>query len=170
MRNDPRQRQPALKNSDEHWRDILQEVFRFRMLEKCGVLLQFVGDLINDETAARRERIIRFSQERAFLVDLENAERNSGKDIVAASDAATFELVRQRSCITMDHMHARIARELPLKSARERRVELEQEQMRIRIHPARDLARVHAFTRAVLGDHTRLAKIHFAGDAFHQCL
>ncbi len=83
-----------MKNSNEHWRDILQEVFRFGVLEKCGVLLQFVGDLINDETAVRRQRIICFSQERAFLVDLENAERNSGKNIVAASDAATFELVR----------------------------------------------------------------------------
>ena len=40
--------------------------------------------------------------------------------------------------------------------------------MRIRSHPSRDLARVHAFTRAVLGDHARLAEIHFAGDPFHE--
>src|SRR6266481_3045658 len=51
-----------MKNSDEHWRDILQEIFRFRVLEKCSVLLQFVGDLINDKTTARRQRIMRFSQ------------------------------------------------------------------------------------------------------------
>src|SRR5438132_11252066 len=51
-----------MKNSDEHWRDILQEVFRFRVLEKRGVLLQFVCYLINDETAARRQCIVRFSQ------------------------------------------------------------------------------------------------------------
>ena len=129
-----------MKNSDEHWRDILQEVFRFSVLEKRGMLLQFVCDLVNNETAASRQRIIRFSQEGAFLVDLEDAERNTGKDIVAESDAAPFELVRQRSGVTMDHMHARVARELPLESARERRVELEQEQMRIRTHPAGDLA------------------------------
>src|SRR5205807_1879856 len=129
-----------VKDSNEHWWDILQEVFRFRVLEKCGVLLQFVGDLVNDETATRRQRLIRFSQQRAFLVDLENAERNAGKNIVAASDAATFELVRQRSCIAMDHMHARIARELPLERPRERCIELEQEQVRIRTHPARNLA------------------------------
>ncbi len=36
-------------------------------------------------------------------------------------------------------MHARIGRELPFKSARERRVELEQEQVRVRTHPARNL-------------------------------
>src|SRR6266542_6280831 len=40
--------------------------------------------------------------------------------------------------------------------------------MRIRSHPSRDLARVHAFTRTVLSDHARLAEIHFAGDAFHE--
>ena len=129
-----------MKNSDEHWRDILQEVFRFRVLEKRGVLLQFVCYLINDETAARRQRIVRFSQERAFLIDLENAKRNTGKDIVTGSDAAAFELVRQGSGITMDHVHASIARELPFKSARKRRVEFKQEQMRIRTHPARNFA------------------------------
>src|SRR5256885_5066898 len=51
-----------MKNSDEHRRDILQGKFRFRVLEKRGVLLQFVCNLINDETAARRQRIVRFSQ------------------------------------------------------------------------------------------------------------
>jgi len=83
---------------------------------------------------------MRFSQERAFLVDLENAERNAGKDIIAESDAAALELVGQRSCIAMDHVHARVACELPLESSRERSIELEQKQMRIRTHPARDLA------------------------------
>src|SRR6058998_2256636 len=128
-----------VKDSNEHGRDILQEIFRFPVLEKCSVLLQFVSDLINDETAARRKRIIRFSQERTFLVDLENAKGNAGKDIVAESNAATFELVRQRSRIAMDHVHTRIARKLPLESARERRIELEQEQVRIRTHPAGNL-------------------------------
>src|ERR1051326_3451648 len=50
-----------VKYGNEHRRDILQEIFRFPMFEKRGVLLQFVGDLINDETAARRQRVIRFS-------------------------------------------------------------------------------------------------------------
>src|SRR5438445_10590811 len=62
-----------VKNSIEHWRDMLQEVFGFVVLETCGVLLQSVGDLINDETAVRRQGIICFSKDRGFLVDLENA-------------------------------------------------------------------------------------------------
>jgi len=138
------------------------------VLEKCGVLLQLVGHLINDKTAAGRECIVRFSQERAFLVDLENAERNARKNIVAASDAATFQLIWQRGCIAMDHMHARIACKLPFKCTRERRIELEQEQMRTRTHSSRNLARVYAFTRAVLRDDAWLTEIHFAGDAFHE--
>ena len=118
-----------MKNGDKHRRDILQEIFRFGALKNRGVLFQFVCDLVNNETAARPERIIRFSQERAFLVDLENAEWNARKNVIAASDAATFQLEWQRRCVTMDHMHARIACKLPLKSTRERRIEFEQEQM-----------------------------------------
>ncbi len=41
-----------MKNRDEHWRDILQEIFRFGTLENRGVLSQFVGDLVNDELAS----------------------------------------------------------------------------------------------------------------------
>ena len=63
------------------------------MLEKRGVLLQFVGYLVNDESAVRRESVIRFSKERAFLLDLENAERNARKDVIALSDAAPSQLV-----------------------------------------------------------------------------
>ena len=38
------------ENSDEHRRNVLQKIFRFVALEKRGVLLQFVRDLVNDET------------------------------------------------------------------------------------------------------------------------
>src|SRR4029453_17810836 len=71
-------------------------------------------------------------------------------------------------CIAMDPVHARIACKLSFQRTRERGIELEQKQMRILTHPARDLARVHAFARAVLSDHARLAQIHFAGNAFYQ--
>ncbi len=70
----------------------------------------------------------------------------------------------------MDHMDARIAGKLPFQRARERRVELKQEQMRIRCHPPRDLTRVDALTRAVFRNHARFGEVHFARDAFHQRL
>src|SRR6266705_5673590 len=108
------------------------------------MLLQFVGHLINDETPARREHIMRFSQERTFLVDLKNTERNARQNIIAAGESATFQLVWQGGCIAMDHMHTRIVCELPVQCARERRVELEQEQMRIQTHSSRNFARVHS--------------------------
>ncbi len=54
------QRLAPLKNGNKHGRYVLQEIFRLRMLEKFGVLLQFIRYLINDETAARRQRIMRF--------------------------------------------------------------------------------------------------------------
>src|SRR6266705_6145108 len=132
-----------VKNSDEHRRYVLQKIFRFGVLEQGGVLLQFIGHLINDETAARRERVMCFTQERTFLVDLKDAEWNAGKDVIAASNPAAFRLVWQRSCIPVNHMHTPIPGKLALQVARERPVELEQEQLRIRTHPAGDLSGMH---------------------------
>ena len=67
----------------------------------------------------------------------------------------------------MDHVHATITCELPFQSACEGWIKLKEEQMRIRRHPARNLARMHSFPRAVFGDHARLAEIHLAGYPFH---
>src|SRR6516162_8153398 len=38
-----------MKYRDKHWRDILQEIFRFVALENGGVLPQLVSDLVNDK-------------------------------------------------------------------------------------------------------------------------
>ena len=46
-------------------------------IEKRGVLFQFVCHLINDETAAGRERIYASLQECPFFIDLQNAEWNA---------------------------------------------------------------------------------------------
>src|SRR5262245_32770786 len=59
-----------LKNSDEHRWYVLQEVLRVGVLEQSRMLFQFVGHLIDDETATRRQRIVCFLQERTFLLNL----------------------------------------------------------------------------------------------------
>src|SRR6185437_6694283 len=119
-----------VKHRDKHWRDILQKIFRFIALENCGVLPQLVGDLVNDELAVGLKRIVRLSQQCALLLDLENAERNAGENVIARSESAAFQLVRQRSRIAMNHMHASIACKLPFQCSRKLRVEFKQEQMR----------------------------------------
>src|SRR5436309_15887969 len=134
-----------VKYRDKHWRDILQKIFRFVALENGGVLPQLIGDLINDKLAVRLKRVVRLSQQCALLLDLENAERNAGENVITRSEAAAFQLIRQRGCIAMDHVHATIACKLPFQCARECRVELVQEQMRIRSQSSRDLTRAHAF-------------------------
>src|SRR5436309_340292 len=60
-----------LKNSNEHGRNVLQEIFGRRTLENFGVLFQFVGDLINDEATANCERVMSLLQQRAFQKSLE---------------------------------------------------------------------------------------------------
>src|SRR6478672_1101785 len=159
-----------VKHRDKHWRDILQKIFRFGALENGGVLPQLIGDLVNDKLAVRLKRIVRLSQQCALLLDLENAERNAGKNVIARSEPATFQLVRQRGRIAMNHMHAPISCKLPFQCSCQLRVEFKQEQMRIRCHPSRDLTRVHPFARAVLRDYARLGEIHLAGDTFHHRL
>src|SRR5436190_2209070 len=159
-----------VKYRDKHRRDILQKIFRFVPLENGGVLPQLIGDLVNDKLAVRLKRIVRLSQQCALLLDLENAERNAGENVIARSESAAFQLERQRGRIAMNHMHASIACKLPFQCSCQRRVEFKQEQMRIRSHPSRDLTRVHPFARTVLRDHARLGELHFAGDTFHHRL
>src|SRR5512132_334021 len=159
-----------VKYRDKHWRDILQKIFRFVALENGGVLPQLIGNLVNDKLAIRLKRIVRLSQQCAFLLNLENAKRNAGENVIARSESAAFQLERQRGRIAMNHMHASIACKLPFQCSCQRRVEFKQEQMRIRCHPSRNLTRVHAFTRAVLRDHARSTEIHFARDTFYQRL
>ena len=65
-------------------------------------------------------------------------------------------------------MDARIVRELALEIARERGIELEKEELRIRRHPACDLAGMNAFARAVLRDNARPAEVDLARDLFHK--
>src|SRR6476659_6318588 len=83
-----------VKHRDKHWRDILQKIFRFGALENVDVLPQLIGDLVNDKLPVRLKRIVRLSQQCALLRDLENAERNAGKNVIARSEPAAFQLVR----------------------------------------------------------------------------
>src|SRR6476646_4086178 len=128
-----------VKHRDKHWRDILQKIFRFGALENGGVLPQLIGDLVNDKLTVRLKRIVRLSQQSALLLDLENAERNAGENVIARSEPAAFQLVRQRGRIAMNHMHASISCKLPFQCSCQLRVEFKQEQMRIWCHPSRDL-------------------------------
>src|SRR5262245_57370697 len=159
-----------MKYRDKHWRDILQKIFRFVALENGGVLPQLIGDLVNDKPAVRLKRIVRLSEQCPLLLDLENAERNARENVIARIKSAALQFVWQRGRVTMDHVYATISCKLSFKCSRQRRIELKQKQMRFRSHSSRDLARVYAFTRAVLSDHARLREIHFAGHTFHHRL
>ena len=77
-------------------------------LENGGVLPQFVGDLVNDELASLRKSVVRFSQQRAFLLDLKNAERDAGENVITRSEPVAFQLEWQRCRITMDHVNTPI--------------------------------------------------------------
>src|SRR5439155_7212757 len=127
-------------NGDEHRRNVLQEIFGLRALENLGVLFKFVGDLINNETSAIGQRIVRLLEQSARFVDLENAKRDSGNDIIAGVDTAFAQFQWQVSGVVVDDMHARILSKLTLQIARESGIELEQKQLTIRSHPARNFA------------------------------
>src|SRR2546421_9543178 len=113
-----------MENRDEHWRYILQEILRFSPLENCGVLPQFVGDLINNKFAFLFEGVVRFSQQRALLVDLENAEWDARENVIARSETVAFQLERQRRCIAVDHVNTPISCKLPFQRSCKRRIEL----------------------------------------------
>src|SRR5215469_17855821 len=91
-----------MKYRDKHWRDILQEIFRFVALENGGVLSQLIGDLVNDKLTVRLKRIVRLSQQCTLLLDLENAERNARENVIARIKSTAFQFVWQRGSIAMD--------------------------------------------------------------------
>src|SRR2546421_8825258 len=117
----------SLENGDEHRRNVLQEIFGLGVIEKFGVLLQLVRHLINNESPARRERIMGLLKQRALLVDLENAERDPRHNVIARIDFASPQLRLQMRGIIVKDMNARIVAELALQIARKRGIDLEQQ-------------------------------------------
>src|SRR5205085_12421663 len=103
-----------VKHRDKHWGDILQKIFRFVALENSGVLPQLIGDLVNDKLAVGLKCIVRLSQQRAFLLDFENTERNAGENVVTRIEPATFQLIRQRRRVSMNDVYAWVAGKLAL--------------------------------------------------------
>ena len=73
----------------------MQAIFGLGVLKKCRMLFQLISHLINDETTAGRERIVRFLEERAFFVDLQNAKRDAGKNVITVVEAERFQFLRQ---------------------------------------------------------------------------
>src|SRR5438309_85836 len=159
-----------LKNRDEHGRNVLQEILGLGALENFGVLLQLIGNLINNKLPASRERVVSLLEQGALLVDLQNAKWDAGNDIIARVDTASAQFQWQVHGVVVDDMHARILPKLTLQIARERRVKLEEKQLTIRSHPARDFARMHSFAGTVLRDHTRPVEINFTDHTFDQRL
>ena len=120
--------------------------------------------------AAGRERIVGFLQERAFLVDLENAERNAGENVIALRDAAALQFLGETGGVAIDHMDARIVGELPFEIARERGIQFEEKQLRIRPHPAAQ-SRANGRLRPGRTRRSRgLAEIDLARDSFDERL
>lgn len=159
-----------MEDRDEHRWNILEKILRFRAIEQRGVLAQFVRDLVDDEVATVRERLIRFRQQGALLFDFENAERDSGKNVVAVRDAPALQLLRQARGIPVDDVDARVIRELAPEIPGKGGIQLEEEQLGTRRHPAGNLSRVDAFAGAIFRDYARFAKIHLAGHPLHEGL
>src|SRR6185295_7788900 len=141
-----------------------------RFVEKSGVLFQLVGHLIDDEAAAGFERVVRLLEQVALFVDLENAKRNSGNNVVAMFPSQALQFVGQRGSVGVENVNAMIIGKLPAEIAREGGIEFEQEQLRIPAHATNDLARMYTFTRTVFGNDTGAGEINFGGDAVNQRL
>src|SRR5207253_6010727 len=91
-----------LKNRDEHRRNVLQEIFGFGTVENFSVLLQLVRDLINDKPTASCECVMGLLEQSPLLVDLQNAKRDAGNDIVARVDGASTQFQRQVRSVVVD--------------------------------------------------------------------
>ena len=115
-----------MENGDEHWWNIREKILRLRAIKKRGVLSEFIRDLVDDEAAALRKRLICFREQRPLFFDFENAERDSGKNIVAVGDAPALQLFRQARGISVDDVDARVIRELASEIPGKGRIQLEE--------------------------------------------
>ena len=157
-----------MENGDEHWWNIREKILRLDAIKKRGVLSEFIRDLVDDEAAAVRERLICFREQRPLFFDFENAERDSGENVIAVRDAPALQLLQQTRSIPIDNMDTRVIRKLATQIPGKSGIQLEEEQLGTGRHPAHNFSRVNAFTRTVFGDHARFAKIHLARHLLHQ--
>ena len=118
-----------LENRDEHWRNILEKILRLHAIEEGGMLAQFVRDLIDDEVAAVRERLICFRQQRSLFFDFENAKRNSRENVVTVRYASALQLFQQTRGIPVDNVDPRVFRKLAPEIPGKSGIELEEEQL-----------------------------------------
>src|SRR4030095_7217945 len=112
---------------------------------KGGMLPEFIGHLVNNEGTAWSKGVVCILEQSAFLFNPENAEGDAGENVIALRDAAEGQLLGETGCVAIDHVDARVVGELPFEVTREGRVEFEEEQLRISIHPGRQFARMDAF-------------------------
>ena len=68
---------------------------------------------------------MRFREQGPLLVDLENAERNSGNDVIAVRDAPALQLIWQSGRVAIDHVNARVIGKLPPEIPGKCRIQLE---------------------------------------------
>src|ERR1700719_3041302 len=102
------QRFRLFKNGDKHRRNILQNVFGPSPVKKLGMLLELVRDLINDEATARGECVMSLTEQFELLVDLKNAERNSGHNKIARRNSTAMQFVRQPRRVVVDYVNPRV--------------------------------------------------------------
>jgi hypothetical protein len=150
---------------DEHRGEINQAVLALGVGEMITMSIgpEFVRDLVNDEGGVgfRPEHRVGVIQDLAFLVLLQNAERDARDDVVAVRQTRVREDVWESGAIRVVHRDSPVIGELRLQMRAELAIELKEEEPGIRVHAADDLAGVTAFPRPVFSDDPRHGVIHF---------
>jgi hypothetical protein len=146
----------------EHRRQVLQAVLGLDSGEMAAVADQLIGHLVDDEggVVVRGEGIVGAAEQFALLFRLQDAEGDSGDDVVAMGEAALEEFLGERSGIAVENRNPGIAPELTFQVLGKFGVEFEQYDPGIRVHAADDLPGMAAFARSILDDDPRLAEVH----------
>ena len=166
----PDQRLPGLgfeKFRDEHRRHIAQAILALRVGKVITVAAraQLIRDLVNDECRVRLrcEHRVSVIEDLALFRLFEDAERNARDDIVAVRQTFFRQHIGELHAVLIVDADAQIVRELPAEMFAKFRINFKEQQVGIRMHPLRDLARVAAFAGTEFRDNTRSAVIHFVG-------
>ena len=151
-----------LKFEDVEWRHVKQTTLAALEVKEL-VLAKLQRKLIGDEYALRSHGTGDAGEQLFSQLALHDGEGNARNNVIGLAAAVPFQRLRQVQRIPMHHRHPGVPGKLLHQMLNKMFVQLDENKLGGRAHPAGDLPGVASFTRPEFDDHPGLRKIHALG-------
>ena len=117
-----------------------------------------------------RERVVGVLEKGAFFLDLENAERDAGKNVIALRDPAPAQFLGRLAASRLMTWTRGSSANCRSRSREKAGSSSKRNNCEFASIRRGQLAGMDSFARAIFGNHARLAEIHFARHPLHKRL